>query len=211
VRRRPGWRPLVFAAAFLFALIALLPLRVALDWSGAAERGFSARTAEGSAWLGYVVDGRFGPLQIHEASMSLRTLPLILGQARVDIRDPVGGLRGSVTFGRHGIGVDDISGSVAFAAEPLGDASLIARDVSVHFRSGLCAKADGEVSATMLDAPGGSGSLSGRVRCEGRAMVLPLAGAGARIALRLSADGRYVAESSVEGLPGIPARVEGSF
>jgi hypothetical protein len=41
--RLPLGRTLFFVCAFLFALIALFPLRLALDWLSLDERGFAAR------------------------------------------------------------------------------------------------------------------------------------------------------------------------
>ena len=41
--RLPLGRSLFFLCAFLFALVALLPLRLALDWLGLDDKGFAAR------------------------------------------------------------------------------------------------------------------------------------------------------------------------
>ena len=46
--RLPLGRSLFFVCAFLFALVALLPLRLALDWLGLDDKGFAAREARGS-------------------------------------------------------------------------------------------------------------------------------------------------------------------
>ena len=43
------WRELFFLGALLFSLIALLPLRLALDGLGFADKGLTAREAEGAS------------------------------------------------------------------------------------------------------------------------------------------------------------------
>jgi hypothetical protein len=49
--RLPLGRSLFFLCAFLFSLLALFPLRLALGWLALDDRGFAAREAEGvSGW-----------------------------------------------------------------------------------------------------------------------------------------------------------------
>ena len=69
---RPGLRwPLFLAAAFLFSLVALLPMRLALDWLGFGERGLSARAATGSLWLGALQEAQVGPVLGPESRLGL--------------------------------------------------------------------------------------------------------------------------------------------
>jgi general secretion pathway protein N len=44
-------RTLFFLGAFFLAMIALLPMRLALDWFGVGERGVAVREVQGSVWL----------------------------------------------------------------------------------------------------------------------------------------------------------------
>jgi len=147
------WRELFFLGALLFSLIALLPLRAALDWLGFEEKGLTAREAQGSIWLGALADARFGTMALGDVATRLRALPLLAGRARLDIAQEGDGLRGAVTVSRHGVGIDDASGIVAAPElQGLPAPALELADLSVRFGDGLCAAAEGLVKA----APDGS-------------------------------------------------------
>lgn len=201
--RLPLGRSLFFLCAFLFALVALLPLRLALDWLGLDERGFAAREAKGSIWLGGLSEVQYGALPLGDLGTRLATLPLFIGRARLELRrdEEAKSLRGAISISRHRFGVDDLSGSVdagaLFAALPL--ASLDLTELSVHFADGLCAGAEGQVKAVLAAEIAGvalPGGLSGAARCENGALLLPLRsqGGGEGLTLRIHGDGRYRAE-----------------
>src|SRR3546814_7791963 len=60
--RLPLGRRLFVLCAILFALVALFPLRLALDWLALDERVFAAREAKGSLWLGALSEAQFGSI-----------------------------------------------------------------------------------------------------------------------------------------------------
>jgi general secretion pathway protein N len=212
------WRELFFLGALVFSLFALLPLRVAIDSLGFADKGLTARDAAGSVWAGALGEARLGPVPLGAVGTRLRVLPLLAGQARLDIAQQEDGLRAGLSASRHAFGIDDASGTIevpGFGALP--PATLDLADLSVRFANGLCATADGMVKARLsgelAGAPAGAG-FSGQARCDGPAVLLPLAGqSGAdRLAVRLFADGRYQVDASVR-VAGTPysERFEGSF
>lgn len=204
--RLPLGRRLFVVCALLFALVALFPLRLALDWLSLDERGFAAREARGSLWLGALSEAQFGSVELGDLQASLRTLPLLVGRARVDLER--GGdeapLEGSITIARHDFGVDDVTGAldVGSAFAPLPIASLDLTDLSAHFSDGQCSRAEGLVKANVagdvagLSLPAG---LSGNVRCDEGALLLPLASQTGMEALdiRLFEDGRYEVDLAV--------------
>jgi general secretion pathway protein N len=204
--RLPLGRTLFFALAFLFALVALLPLRLALDWLSLDERGFAAREARGSIWLGALSEAQLGSMPLGDLQASLRTLPLFVGRARVDLKrtDDQRPFEGAATVSRSGFGIDDVNGAVEVGSvfAPLPIASLDLGDVTAHFDDGLCVSAEGLVKATVagdvagLSLPGG---LSGNARCDEGALLLPLASQSSMEALnvRLREDGRYQVELAV--------------
>jgi general secretion pathway protein N len=210
--RLPLGRGLFFLCAFLFALIALLPLRVALDWFGLGERGLSAREANGSVWFGAVEEARMGEIELGDLGTRLRTLPLLLGQARLEVKSTGGGetLEGAVTSSRHGFGVEDVSARLRLAGTigPLPIASIDTSDVSVRFADGLCENAEGRVKASLSGDIGGMAlpALSGNARCNGGALLLPLVSQSGMESLQLSLheNGSYRVEllvrPAVEGL-----------
>jgi general secretion pathway protein N len=205
--RLPLGRSLFFVCAFLFALVALLPLRLALDWFGLDERGFAAREAKGSIWLGALSEAQFGSVALGDLRASLRSLPLFLGRARVDLsrRGERDRFQGSATVSRHSFGIDDISGNLDLgsALAPLPIASLDLADVTAHFANGTCSSADGLVRAAIAGEVAGMslpGGLSGNARCDEGALLLPLVGQSGMEALgiRLWEDGRYRFDLSVK-------------
>ena len=204
--RLPLGRSLFFLCAFLFAIVALLPLRLALDWLAPGDRGFAAREARGSIWLGSLSEAQVGTVLLGDLTTRLRTLPLLIGRARIDLAraDEQNPLTGSVTLSRHSFGLDDVSARLelgaALAPLPIGSVDL--SDVTAHFDDGSCTSAEGLVRATIAGEIGGislPGGLSGNARCDGEAMLLPLLGQSGMEAvnLRLFDDGRYEVELAV--------------
>ncbi len=217
--RLPLGRGLFFLCAFLFATVALLPLRVALDWFGLGERGLSAREAKGSVWFGAVEEARMGEIELGDLGTRLSTLPLLLGQVRLDVKSTGGGdtLEGALTSSRHGFGVDDVSARLRLAGTlgPLPIASLDTTDVSVRFANGLCETAQGRVKASLSGDVGGMAvpPLSGNARCNGGALLLPLVSQSGMESLQLSLheDGRYRVELLVRpAVEGIEAALVGA-
>ena len=197
--RLPLRRSLFFLAAFLFSLVALLPLGLALRWLSLDERGFAAREAQGSVWLGMVKEAQLGPVPLGDLQARLRGLPLLIGRARVDL-DHLGegeGFEGGISVSRHAFGVDDVRAVLAPGqVGPLPAASFDLDDLSFRFANGLCSSADGLVKATLAGDSSGVAlprSLSGNARCDGGALLLPLVGRSGmeRLDLRLFEDGRY--------------------
>src|SRR3546814_15218726 len=83
--RLPLGRRLFVLCAILFALVALFPLRLALDWLALDERGFAAREATGSLWLGALSEAQFGSVELGALQARLRPLPLLVRRAPPDL------------------------------------------------------------------------------------------------------------------------------
>ena len=204
---RPGLRwPLFLAAAFLIALVALLPMRLALDWLGFGGRGLSARAATGSLWLGALQEAQVGPVPLGDLSARLNVLPLLLGRARLSLSgSEPGTFEGAVTLTRHSFGLDDVSARLQVGAlfAPIAVSTLDFDDVSAGFTGGRCTRAGGRVRAAVSGDIGGVGlasGLGGQARCDGDSLLLPLVSASGmeRLSIRLSGDGRYRAEFFVQ-------------
>ena len=203
--RLPIGRTLFFLAAFLVSLLALLPMRLGLDWLGLSTHGLAAREVEGSVWFGALKEAQYGSVGLGDVHAGLRGLPLILGRARVAIeRDagtPADALDGAATVTRNGFGFDDVDGrlqlSGAFGPLPLTQVDL--GDVTAHFQDGRCVRAAGTVRAAVAGDIGGialPGGLTGTARCDGGALLLPLVSQSGTESLdiRLFGDGRYQAQ-----------------
>lgn len=206
--RLPLARSVFFLAAFAFALVALIPLRVAVAGMGGP---LAAREATGSIWLGMLKEARFGPVPLGDVEARLNLLPLFLGRARLSLaREEEGGGRfsGALSVSRHGFGVEDLTGQLRpgrlFAPVPV--AALDLEDFSAHFAGGLCESAEGRVRAGLSGEIGGialPSSLAGDARCAEGALLLPLASPAGQLNLRIRGDGRYRIDLSVR--PSDPA------
>lgn len=191
--RLPLGRTAFAAAALLFALAATLPMRLALDLFGFGGRGLAARAATGSVWAGALLQAEVGPVTLGDVRARLNLLPLFLGRARLSLRGGEEGapIAGAVTVTRRGFGVDDVSGRFRIGG-PLPLASIQLDDLSAGFEGARCVRGDGRVRAAAAGALAGV-ALTGSARCEGEALLLPLADAsgGARLDVRMFGDGRY--------------------
>jgi general secretion pathway protein N len=202
--RLPVRRTVFFLAALALALLVLLPLRVAAGWFELGGRGLSAREAEGSLWFGRLREAQFGPVLLGDVDAHLNVLPLFLGRARLTLHrdaEAGGAFDGAVTVTRNSFGLEDLTGQLRtgplFGALPIATLDLV--DVSVHFEGGQCESAEGQVRAGLGGAAAGlalPSGLSGTVRCQAGAVLLPLAGQSGTEQFNISveASGRWRAD-----------------
>lgn len=203
--RLPIGRTLLFLGAFFLSLIALLPMRLAMDWFGLGQRGFAAREVEGSVWNGAVKEAQFGTVGMGDLHAGLRGLPLFLGRARISFDRaegaPADDFKGAATVTRGGFGFDDLNGRLQLTAGAIGALPLTQLDlgdVTARFENGLCTEAAGTVRAAVAGDLGGialPGGLTGTARCDAGALLLAMASQTGleSVELRLFGDGRYQA------------------
>ena len=214
--RLPLRRTVFFLAALAVALLVLLPLRMAASWFDMGGRGLSAREAEGSLWFGRLREARFGPVLLGDVDARLNVLPLFLGRARLSLHrdaEAGGAFDGAITVTRYSFGLEDLTGQLQARGlfGPLPVATLDLTDVSVHFEGEQCESAEGQVRAGLSGEATGLGlptGLSGTLRCQAGALLLPLAGQSGQEQVNLSvqANGRWRAEVIVR--PTDPATIQ---
>lgn len=220
IRLATGRRAL-FLAMFLLAVIAFLPMRLALGWSGLDGQGFTAREVTGSLWSGRLVEARFGDIALGDLDARLSPFALAIGRARIALEgqenDPTQRIAATVEIARNRAAIIDARGPLTpgNAFSPLPVTALSLDDVTVRFVDGACESADGRVRATLSGnflGQGLPGALSGDARCDGGALLLPLvSGAGEGVALRFWPDGRYRAELTLLPTdPVVAARLDGA-
>jgi general secretion pathway protein N len=208
--RLTGATKLALAALFVAALIAVLPMRLALAW-GAPDQ-ISARSVEGTIWSAGIYDLRLGALPLGDVAANLRILPLFVGRREIHVERP--GPTGSPEFSANGSGgrgwahLSDVNGQV-----PLGDgfgtipATALGFDgFHVSMASGRCREAGGRVSLILSpfsELMPGPVALSGTARCHRNALYVPMTGPTGmeRLFLRLEPDGRWRADLVLAGLP----------
>lgn len=211
--RLPLGRALFFGCAVLFALVALLPLRLAADWLGLSDTGVAARGAAGSIWAGALQGAQYRDIQLGDLVTELNGAPLLLGRARIELRRGDGVLdraarpdrfEAAVTVSRNSYALGDATARVALGPEfaPLPITAIDLSEVSARYVGGQCASAQGAVTIETSGSIAGvplPPSMTGNARCEGGALVLPLAGASGleQLTLRFPGGGGYRATISV--------------
>lgn len=214
-------RRTLFAALFAIAVVAFLPMRLALGWAGLDSQGFSAREVTGTIWSGRLVEARFGDIALGDLDAGVSPFALLIGRARVALEgqsaDPAQRLSGTIELSRNRAAVLDADGPLPAGAAfaPLPVTGLDMDDVSVRFVDGACESADGRVRASLAGGYLGQplpGSVAGNARCDAGALLLPLRSAAGveGVALRLWPDGRYRAELTlVPSDPVVAQRLDG--
>ena len=192
----PLGRRLYLLVAFLLLLAALLPLRVVLDQLGFDERGLSARAVSGSLWSGRMTEARARGIALGDLDARLALLPLLVGEARVELSGTA--WRGTAIQSSDRAGVAGLTGRLGPENLPrsLPIGSLDFTDVTAHFRDGVCAETSGSIRIEpRADAAAlaNLGPLQGNLRCDGEALLAPLVSGTSRerVDLRLFGDGRY--------------------
>ena len=196
----------------LVGLAVSVPLRAGAGLAGLDRLGLSARALRGVVWSGTVVDGRIGPLPLGRLSVGLNPLELLLGRATLRFQGRPraeapgeSGLSGTVTGTRNTVSLTGVGGSLEAGALGTGlPVGLVTfTDFAARWEADRCIEASGRVRVDLTAPVAGLplGSLSGAPRCEGAALVLPLAsGSGReRLDLRLRPGGQPTATLVVDG------------
>lgn len=202
---RSGW--LTLAGLTVVGLISLLPLRLAVGLS--APDNVTARSIEGSVWSGRIGDLRVGPLPLGTVDAGLNPLPLLLGRAEFSLgRDGPAPFAAVASASGNDVRLSGVNGVVALP-DGLGGlpvTSLSFGDLTVRMADGKCADAKGTLGMTLASpAPllPDAISLSGKARCEGGSLVVPMQGPGGmeRLTMRIAGSGRWQADLVLSGLP----------
>jgi len=194
----------------LIALLALFPLRVALDATDVARVGLTTRQVAGTIWYGRLGDLHLGDRPLGTFEVALNPGALLLGRASMTFErlDGIDGpLGGRLVVGSRR-GVVDVDGRVAVGDifSPLPIEALEFKDFTVLFRDGVCVEAAGQVTPVVaipvLGIQFGSG-LSGVMECDGqRARVTMASGSGReRIEFYVRSTGAYRGWMSVRDAP----------
>ena len=192
---------------FVFALIALFPLRLALGIMGAERWGVAAREVVGTIWWGGLGQFYAGEVPLGTVDAGLSPFQLLIGRARVDVSRDKGlpdDISGAFSIGWGRRGIDDVTGSLPLgrAAAPLPIGAVAMEDVSVRFSGTSCVAAEGRVRVSVPGELAGlnlSQGLSGEAKCDGEALLLPMVSQSGmeKLEVRLMPDGRWKADMSV--------------
>lgn len=188
--------------SFLFSLIALFPLRTAIDMLALHENALSARAIHGAVWLGRIEQLNLAGLPLGDVEARLSPLPLFIGRARMDFvrHGSPDDLKGAVSVSNSSFGIDDVTASIGTGETfaPLPFTRIDLQDVSVRFAKGACIRAQGRVNIglTLSTTQAFSSSLSGDAVCNGAALLLALHSQSGmeRLNMRVEGNRNYTAE-----------------
>jgi general secretion pathway protein N len=194
--KRPA---LIFAAMLVVALLLLLPLRLALAAAGLADSGLAARSVSGSLWAGQMNGTVWRGLWLGDGRASLSPLVLLRGGVSLDWRGEK--LSATVIRQAKGGGIDAAKGQFG----PVTVSGLVLQRVdldgfAVVFDSGSCTRAGGRVTLLPGGALAMAGAMAGTPRCDGKAVVIPLASgdSAVQMTIKLRDDASYTASITVE-------------
>jgi general secretion pathway protein N len=193
-------RLIAFGAGLtLLFLILNLPLSLAVAASGLGGSLFSARKAEGSVWNGTLREVSIDGIPVGDVAARLSFWRLFQGHIALSlngITDP--GSRARLLASFASTGVDGLNTRIAAPAAfaPLPVANLALTDLLAEMRGERCVIAGGRIEAVVDGAVVGLPSqliLTGTPRCDGNAILAPLASAGNReqLRMRIAPNGQY--------------------
>lgn len=204
----PARRRIFLLLAFLLAMLALFPLRLAFNMMSLQDNALAARALHGSVWWGEIEQLMLGRVALGNVEARLSPVQLLGGRARMDFSRQRGApddLKGAVSVNNSSFGVDDVTAQVGVGGvfAPLPINGLDFDDLSVRFVDGACVRAEGRMKARMTAPVQGfnlSQGLSGEAVCDGNALLLPLVSQSGLEIMRLRVEGNrsYSAELLVK-------------
>lgn len=190
---------LVFLAALVIALVATVPLPVALAASGLGGR-LTAREVHGTIWRGRLEQAALGGVGLGEVSLGLGAGQLLVGGRTLTVVARGGAFegRGKIVARGGGSGVEAVTGRapLSMLGAPASVTGVITlKAVAVGFAGGRCRWAVGQISAEVRGLGDQPVVLTGRPACRDAALVIALngsrSGAPVEVLARLEATGRY--------------------
>lgn len=180
--------------AWRFPLDRIVPTRIP---------GLEVESVSGTIWAGEVRGARYQGLALGDVDLALLPRSLLSGTPQVRFDRLQGPISGRVSLSRAMRRVEGVTGELAL---PLGPTGLSARidlaNVALETDlAGNCRQVEGAVQATLTGVPviGTTPTLAGTPRCDGQAVLVPLAlpDQGMRLDLALQPDRRWQADLSL--------------
>ncbi len=193
---------LLGVAALVVFAVALFPLSVALALFAPRDNGISARLSSGPVWSGILYDAALAEIPLGNVRLSLRPLPLLIGQPRFGIVAPA--FSGTLALASTRRGLEDATGTIDLSQrlKPLPIGRFTLDKVSVVFAGDRCLRGEGRIQTGVAGDVGGlvlPGGMSGALRCDAGALLLPLVGQSGleRLDLRITGQGKWRGELTI--------------
>ena len=196
------WKWLVAVVLVLVVWLVVLPLRQVTRFI-APE--LTSTEISGSIWKGRLANAEWRGVALGDLEVALDPRALLDGDVRLDFKRGASELTGRLGTGNGRHVAERLNGRVRVPLK-----SSLATDLDVTLENaeisidaaGQCQKASGQVATRLSGIPGLGTSpvLSGVVRCDDGALLLPLRSSDDTVGLdvRLWADRRYRADVTVK-------------
>lgn len=174
-------RALALIVGLAAGLLALMPARLLLP-----APPLSAARVDGSIWRARLANAGLGNARLGDVSIALAPAAILQGRAQWTMS---GAMNGSLWRSLAGGGGEGLTGNLTGAPLPgLPVAGVQMNGVSLVVDGrGRCQSASGTITVMLATALAGQRSVSGAARCDGVALVVPMASGDARVRLDLSA------------------------
>ena len=187
-------RGLALGLGVMVGLVALAPA-----WLLLPAPPLAATTVTGSVWQAQLAGAALGRMQLGDVALALQPGALIKGRL---LWHAAGSLNGQIWRGFAAGGVAGLNGRLNGSLLPgLPLAGISLADVNATLDgAGRCEAAGGQISADLALPLAGQRSLTGAPRCDGAALLLPLASGDGRVRLDVTSTyGRWTARLAVAG------------
>ena len=197
---------LLVCAVFLSALVAFFPLRLAIAMGGLSSFPVTARAADGTIWAGRLRGVALDNVALGDFKTTVSAVDLLKGRFAFNLASlGADGARARVFATADGLGVEHLNAALAVpgAFAPLPIDTIELRDLDVSISGGKCRSAAGQVRvflSPMIGTVSLGQQLIGTVRCDGAAVLLPLASQSTleRARFRIAGDGQYTVQISLK-------------
>ena len=190
-------RGLALGLGLIAGLTALLPARLLLP------APLTATAVSGSVWKAELTGAALGRMHLGDTAAALQPGALLRGRLQWDVLGAVtGAVTGQIWRGFTAGGVAGLNGRVNGSPLPgLPLAGVNLADVMATLDgAGRCEAAGGQVTADLALPLAGQRQLAGAPRCDGAALLLPLASGDGRVRLELTSNaGRWTARLVISG------------
>lgn len=150
---RHAWIAFGTFTLFGFALW-LLPLAILASVAGLGDTGLTARTVDGTAWKGRMLDAAFKGARLGDLQVRVSPLDLLTGTARFRVSALSGeGMSGEGYAGLAGQGVRNVDARLVLGRDmrAVGVETAQLSGLSLHYKNGRCTEASGQMTVYLAD------------------------------------------------------------
>jgi len=132
----------------------LLPLAILASVAGLGDTGLAARTVDGTAWKGRMLDASFKGARLGDLQVRVAPLDLLTGTARFRVSALSGeGMSGEGYAGLSGQGIRNVDAQLMLGRDlrAVGVETAQLSGVSLRYKNGRCTEASGQMTVYLAD------------------------------------------------------------